>query len=251
MRLPADETTSLLVHAAFDVAAWLAAGAVALVIARSGRVAFPVEPAKRLTYYATLVSGAAAGAYLFGTLNLWASGVAGAARSIEGALAGAIISTEIYKRIAGISARTGARFALPLAVGIAVGRIGCFFAGLPDFTYGTPTGAPWGIDFGDGIARHPVQLYESLAMAAFAIVYVLALRAGSRAIVERGFYFCVGFYGAQRFAWEFVKPYSAVVGPFTVFHLLSAFLVIYAIVMSTTYAPENERERTARHSLRP
>jgi prolipoprotein diacylglyceryltransferase len=58
---------------------------------------------------------------------------------------------------------------LPLAIGIAVGRLGCFFAGLDDFTYGTPTTLPWGHDFGDGIARHPVQLYESAAMAAFAI----------------------------------------------------------------------------------
>jgi phosphatidylglycerol---prolipoprotein diacylglyceryl transferase len=251
MRFPADETTSLLVHATFDIAAWLAAGLVALLIARSGRVAFPVEPGKRPAYYAALVVGAAAGAYLFGTLNLWASGMFGIARSIEGALGGAIVATEGYKRIAGISVRTGARFALPLAVGIAVGRIGCFMAGLPDFTYGTPTKLPWGVDFGDGVARHPVQLYESIAMTAFAIGYIWAFAAGSRAVVERGFYFCVGFYGAQRFVWEWLKPYGAVVGPFTVFHLLSAFLVIYAIVMLANKTLETDRERSARHPLSP
>jgi phosphatidylglycerol---prolipoprotein diacylglyceryl transferase len=251
MRLPADETTSLLVRTAFDIAAWLVAALVALLVARSGRVAFPVEPQRRLSYYAALVTGAAAGAYLFGTLNLWMSGVAGVARSIEGALAGAIFAAEGYKRFAGISARTGARFALPLAVGIAVGRLGCFFAGLLDFTYGTPTRLPWGVDFGDGIARHPVQLYESLAMAAFAAAYVWAFRTGSRTIVERGFYLCVGFYGAQRFVWEFLKPYGAVLGPFTIFHLLSAFLVVYAIVMLASNPHEMERERTARHSLGP
>ena len=99
-------------------------------------------------------------------------GQSGIARSIEGAVAGAIVAIEIYKRIAGITARTGARFALPFAVGVAVGRIGCFLSGLDDFTYGTPTSLPWAHDFGDGVPRHPVQLYESAAMAAFAAVYV-------------------------------------------------------------------------------
>jgi prolipoprotein diacylglyceryltransferase len=38
-------------------------------------------------------------------------------------------------------------------------------AGLEDGTFGVPTNVPWGIDFGDGIARHPTQFYE-IAFAA-------------------------------------------------------------------------------------
>ena len=45
----------------------------------------------------------------------------------------------------------------PVAVSIAVGRLGCFYAGC---CFGAPTDLPWGVDFGDGIARHPNQLYE-------------------------------------------------------------------------------------------
>lgn len=41
-------------------------------------------------------------------------------------------------------------------------------AGLPDGTYGSPTSLPWGVDLGDGVARHPTQLYESVAMALLA-----------------------------------------------------------------------------------
>jgi hypothetical protein len=44
--------------------------------------------------------------------------------------------------------------------GLAMGRIGCFLAGLHDDTYGLPTSRPWGVDFGDGIPRRPTQLYE-------------------------------------------------------------------------------------------
>ena len=70
------------------------------------------------------------------------------------------LAVEWVKRMYGIRVRTGDLYAVPLCVGIAIGRIGCFMAGLTDDTYGTPTGLPWGIDFGDGIPRHPTQLYE-------------------------------------------------------------------------------------------
>ena len=53
-------------------------------------------------------------------------------------------------------------------------------------------------------------------------------------MIANGFYLAVGFYGAQRFVWEFIKPYGALIGPFTLFHLLSAAIVAYAIVMIAT-----------------
>src|SRR5204863_3169999 len=116
------------------------------------------------------------------------------------------------------------------AVGVAVGRIGCFFSGLDDFTYGTPTTVPWGRDFGDGVSRHPVQLYESAAMAAFALAYVWRVLRSDRFWTTQGFYLAIGFYGLQRFAWEFLKPYGTLVGAFTLFHLLSAAVCLYATV---------------------
>ena len=52
---------------------------------------------------------------LAGSLNLWLSGVAGVGRSIEGAIAGAILAIEILKSSAGIRGSTGLRFVAPLA----------------------------------------------------------------------------------------------------------------------------------------
>jgi prolipoprotein diacylglyceryltransferase len=165
----------------------------------------------------------------------------GIARSVEGALAGGIFAIELYKWRAGISLRTGARFALPLAVGIAVGRLGCYFAGMDDFTYGTPTTLPWGHDFGDGILRHPVQLYESIAMAAFAAFYVVTVlrrdTSSDSFIVTNGFYLALGYYGLQRFVWEFFKPYGLLIGPLSLFHLLSLAVLFYAVIMLAT-APD-------------
>ena len=203
--------SSFLTHAAFDVLAWLAAGAAALWVARAANVAFPVPEPLRLPYVAALVLGAAAGAYLFGTANLWLSQQAGVARSIEGAHCRRHRRGRALQARAGITQPTGARFALPLAVGIAVGRIGCFFAGLDDFTYGMPTALPWGLDFGDGIPRHPVQLYESAAMPAFAVVYLA--RAAQRPVRDRatGSISRSASTALQRFVWEFFKPYGTLV----------------------------------------
>jgi phosphatidylglycerol---prolipoprotein diacylglyceryl transferase len=237
--------SATLLHTGFDVLAWAAAGLSFLWLTRHAGVRFPPARSHDLPYIAALVFGAGIGAFAFGSANLWLSQQEGLARSIEGALAGGIIAVELYKRAAGISGRTGARFALPLAVGVAVGRIGCFFAGLDDFTYGTPTALPWAHDFGDGVPRHPVQLYESIAMTGFALAYVLHALRGNTFVVENGFYLAVGFYGAQRFALEFVKPYGALVGPLTLFHLLSAAIIIYAIIMITTAPSPRTLDDTA------
>jgi phosphatidylglycerol:prolipoprotein diacylglycerol transferase len=65
------------IHVVFDVAAWLSAAAIALVIARWRPLAFPVASSLRADYIVLAMLGAAAGGYLFGSLNLWASGLDG------------------------------------------------------------------------------------------------------------------------------------------------------------------------------
>jgi prolipoprotein diacylglyceryltransferase len=191
--------------------------------------------------------GATAGAYLAGSANLWLTGIGGLGRSIEGALAGGILAVEALKALAGIRGSTGLRFVAPLAAAIAVGRIGCYLTGLEDMTCGTPTARPWGVDFGDGVPRHPVQLYESAAMAIFLVAFLWAARRNNALVLRAGFYLFIGVYAAQRFLWEFIKPYGTVIGPFNLFHLLSAALVLYAVLyarremlqctMSQTSAP--------------
>jgi prolipoprotein diacylglyceryltransferase len=167
----------------------------------------------------------------FGTLNTWLSGVHAIGFSMVGGIAGAIAAIEIFKRLSGITGSTGIAFAAPFAATVAVGRLGCFFAGLADYTYGTPTGVPWGVDFGDGVARHPVQLYEALAMAAMWVLLLVKLARRDRFWLANGFYLVAGWYGLQRFVWEFFKPYATVAGPLNLFHLVCLGLVVYAAVM--------------------
>lgn len=185
-----------------------------------------------VAYYGVLAAGAVLGAFAFGTGNLILSGhEAKIGRSIVGALTGGIIVVEVFKKITGLKGSTGGAFVAAFSVGTAIGRIGCYLSGLEDFTYGVETTLPWGVDFGDGTARHPVQLYEAAVMAGFAALYFIGLARGSKWAVMNGFYFMVLVYGAQRFALEFLKPYSKLLGPFNLFHLVCAGLVFYALYM--------------------
>lgn len=83
-----------------------------------------------------------------------------AGQSIVGGLLGGLIGVELAKKISGLDQSTGDAFVFPILLGVMIGRVGCFVAGLEDGTYGVATAMPWGIDFGDGIPRHPTQLYE-------------------------------------------------------------------------------------------
>ena len=140
--------------------------------------------------------------------KLWQLLFSPGGKTIVGGLLGGWIAVEAVKRFSGIKTRTGDLFALPLCVGIAVGRIGCFLAGLADDTYGTQTSLPWGVDFGDGIARHPTQIYEILflALLGFVITRNWKLPSGAR------FAIFFGSYLAWRVVIDFIKPQPLIHG---------------------------------------
>jgi phosphatidylglycerol:prolipoprotein diacylglycerol transferase len=125
-------------------------------------------------------------------------------KTIVGALIGGLFAVELAKRQLRITRRTGDLFAVPLCVGIAIGRIGCFLTGLDDHTTGVATGLPWGVNFGDGIARHPTQLYEVLFALALG---VFLWRRMQRPFVAGDIFkmFMVAYF-AFRLACDFLKP---------------------------------------------
>src|SRR4051812_40132409 len=69
-------------------------------------------------------------------------------RSILGGLVGAWLGVHVAKRLTGYRQRTGDLFAPAVALGMAVGRVGCLLTERP----GAPTGLPWGITLDDAAA---------------------------------------------------------------------------------------------------
>ncbi len=131
-------------------------------------------------------------------------------RSILGGLVGAWLGVHVAKRLTGYRLRTGDLFAPAVALGMAVGRVGCLLTEQP----GTPTSLPWGITLDDAAAArtgvppdvplHPSFVYE-IAFHLLAFVAISWwLRKRSLPPGET-FVWYVAAYAVFRFLVEFVR----------------------------------------------
>jgi phosphatidylglycerol:prolipoprotein diacylglycerol transferase len=131
--------------------------------------------------------------------------------------------------IAGLAAATPA-----LAVGHAIGRIGCFMVG---DDYGRPTDLPWGVAFPAGLPPtdvpvHPTQLYEAFALLPLAALLIHWRRNGVADRVVFGCYLVLA--GSIRFAIEFVRVNAPVLGPLTLAQTISGVLVMTGAALLAT-----------------
>ena len=199
------------------------------------RAGDPIDAATRWSIVAAAIVGAAVGSRLLYwsvdpalTVAHWddVRYLLGG-KTVVGGMLGGVIAVEMTKRALGVTRRTGDLFAVPLAVGIAIGRVGCFLSGLPDRTYGIQSHLPWSVDFGDGIPRHPVQLYESLAMIALAFwLRRLARRPHREGDLFRLFLVA---YLCWRLAIDFLKPDPSVVAGLSAIQIAAlAGMLVYA-----------------------
>ena len=112
-----------------------------------------------------------------------------------------------------------------LAIGYAVGRVGCQVSG--DGDYGSPTGLPWGMAYPDGVVPtmevvHPAPIYETLAMGLVA----WALWRGRDALRPGLLFACyLVLAGCERFLVEFVRRNEPVLAGLTEAQLLSLVMI--------------------------
>ena len=132
----------------------------------------PIDTTGRLWIIVGAAAGALLGSRLLGTMENWPCFVSGgceqgwlyyyANKTIVGGLLGGLFGVELTKKLIGVSQSSGDLFTYPILLGMIIGRIGCFLAGIEDGTHGIETTMPWGMDMGDGLSRHPAALYEIL-----------------------------------------------------------------------------------------
>ncbi len=148
--------------------------------------------------------------------------------TIVGGLSFGLIGVELAKKIAGYHKSTGDLMVYPLIFAMIIGRIGCFFTGIYEETYGIPTDSVFGMRLGDQYLRHPVALYE----IAFLIILTFALR-----YIQTKFYYPSGFvfqvfmlsYFTFRFMLDFIKPKVEILGNLGTIQLVSLVMIIYYI----------------------
>lgn len=129
-----------------------------------------------------------------------------------GGLLFAVVFAVWYTRHVGLPfLKVADAFAPGIALGHALGRLGCFFAGC---CWGKPTSLPWAVTFTDpyarqmfgvplGIPLHPTQLYEALAEA---LIFVFLLwQRKSKSYDGQTFSLYLALYGAARLALEFLR----------------------------------------------
>ena len=123
-------------------------------------------------------------------LKIWNGGAV-----FFGGLFGAFLSAGLYLKLKKIDFwRYANLFAPYIFLGHAIGRIGCFV--VPD-DYGIASTLPWAMDFGDGILRHPTQLY--LVFANLGAFFAL------RKIKKNTFAWYLIFYSVLRFLMDFIR----------------------------------------------
>ena len=180
-------------------------------------VALPVW--KRLALMAAGFIGGSLGAKLpftWSDSGLWLAD----GKTITTGLIGGYLGVELAKLALGLRIKTGDAFALPLALGLAVGRWGCYFNGC---CAGAATDLPWGVDFGDGVSRHPTQVYESIFHLSMALVLWQLLRRDALRFQLLKLYLIA--YGAYRFLTEFIRPEPAWLMGLTYYQWVALLLI--------------------------
>ncbi|HSH77503.1 MAG TPA: prolipoprotein diacylglyceryl transferase family protein [Herpetosiphonaceae bacterium] len=134
-------------------------------------------------------------------------------KSILGGLAGAYAGAVLTKRLIGYREPTGDLFAPAVALGMAIGRWGCFLTE----QIGTPTELPWGISVskqaaahipscpycGSGVKLHPSFIYEIIFHALmFGCLWWLRPRVSIKGDLLKIYLLA---YALFRFAVEFVR----------------------------------------------
>lgn len=129
--------------------------------------------------------------------------------------------------IAGLAAASPA-----LAIGHAIGRIGCFLVG---DDYGRPSDLPWAVAFPRGLPPttvpvHPTQLYEAAGLVVIAWLLVRWRRNRMSDLAVFGRYLLLA--GALRFAIEFVRVNAPIAGPFTLAQLFSGAMIVAGLAIA-------------------
>jgi phosphatidylglycerol:prolipoprotein diacylglycerol transferase len=148
------------------------------------------------------------------------------------------------KRLAVMSVLAAATPAL--AIGHAIGRVGCLLVG---DDYGVPTDLPWGLAFPQGLPPttvpvHPTQLYEAAALVPAAAILINWRRKSKPDGFVLGGYLLLA--GGIRFAIEFLRVNERVIASLSIAHLAS----IAAIAAGAVLLRRHSRQLTVPSSVR-
>lgn len=151
-------------------------------------------------------------------------------KTILWALVGGYIGVEIAKWSLHVSTSTGDTFVIPIALAIAIGRLGCLLYGC---CYGIETDQTWGVRFwgapdGGAILRHPAQLYEMIFHVSFALIAWIGISHPRAPNWLRGNWMPIYLitYATFRFVSEYWRPEQRLAGGMTFYQWRAIIIAI-------------------------
>ena len=123
-------------------------------------------------------------------------------KTVMGGILASFIFVVIYKKLSRTRFDTSDGFARGAIAMMAIGRIGCIFQ---HCCYGKE--ASWGLNFGDGLSRVPVQYLEAIGL--FGIFYLIQHFHEKNLYTGRRLFIVFALYGLLRFALEFGREQIA------------------------------------------
>ncbi len=152
-----------------------------------------------------------------------------------GGFAGGVLAGMFVMRRQRLSVMATVAAATPaLAIGHAIGRIGCLLVG---DDYGTPSDLPWAVAFPQGLPPtdvpvHPTMIYEAIALLPIAAVLFSMRR---REVVDRS---VVGAYLVMtafvRFVIQWLRVYEPFAGAFGFAHFASLAVMAVGLYLLLT-----------------
>ena len=199
----------------------------------------PFNKTQNFDYILTIIAGAFGCGIFFSTLDnflLHPEKDILVTKSIAASLFWATIFSEIFKKIHNVKFNTGVLWVPGLVLGLIVWRIGAFMIGLRDNTHGIVTNLPWGIDYGDGFLRHPLQLYEVGVLILFFAFFCFSLQYKREYILRNGFFLFTLTYFSYRFFIGFISPYSDFWYGLNTYQVISIIMIWYSFYKLKKYS---------------
>ncbi len=153
-------------------------------------------------------------------------GITAGGLSLHGGLAGGILAGIWYARRRCLDPwQLADIFAVPLALGVGIVRLGCLSRGC---CYGVPAPYPWGLDCSllHDESRYPTQLYESVL--GFILFFFLYRARDHRHFKGWLMFQFIGWYSVIRFVVEFWRDSPIFLGPLKMAQVASIVLAVAA-----------------------
>jgi phosphatidylglycerol:prolipoprotein diacylglycerol transferase len=200
--------------------------AFAIISRRMRELRWPAEHASEMTGAALVGGLVGAKLYFVVDTGRWDDLLTGTGLTWYGGALGGALGVLLWARLRGhLNLVLLDLASVPLALGYAIGRVGCQFAG--DGDYGKPWDGPWAMSYPDGTVPttdrvHPTPVYETLTMA---LVAWMLWRLRDRFVPGALFGIYLVCAGLERFLVEFVRRNQDEVAGLTVAQLTSLAIV--------------------------